>query len=327
MLTRQKTILRQVNKPINRKIRVLTWPTHEGYSSMLGYLSNIEFHVIHQPGGKRWDFHTRPLPDNHYLYMIDPSQFRGESSFDFILAQERGIQLQQAINLQQQLGIPIVSLTHTEPYPNLSRKKIDKLKLLHGDINVYITEHNRKSWEDDSGIVIPHGIDHNIFTVYSGTINSGVSVVNHFASRDVFCGWELWQKIAKSVPTHLIGENPGISKSINNVSELVKSLSEYRFFLNTSQLSPCPLSLLEAACIGLPIVSTAKQNIPDFFTHGVNAFLSNDESELIGYCKQLLENKDLAHQIGMNARSLIIDKFSIDKFVENWNNIFKRDII
>ncbi len=327
MLTRQKTILRQVNRTQDRKIRILTWPTHEGYASMLGYIPNVEFHVIHQPGGKRWDFHTRPLPENHYLYMIDPAQFRGESSFDFILAQDRGTQLQQAINLRQQLSVPIISLTHTEPYPNLSPKKIEKLKRLCGDINVYITDHNRKTWGDENGLVIPHGIDHNIFTGYSGMINSGVSVVNHFASRDVFCGWELWQKITKSMPVHLIGENPGISKSINKLPELIKSLSEYRFFLNTSQLSPCPLSLLEAACIGLPIVSTAKQNIPEFFTHGVNAFLSNDADDLIGYCKQLLENKELAHQMGSNARDLIMNKFSINKFIENWNNIFKKDII
>lgn len=327
MINTQKTILNAVNKLPDTKIRILTWPTHEGYSTSLGYIPNVEFHMIHQPNGKKWDFHTRKLPSNHYLYLIDPKQFRGECNFDFILAQEKTYQLPQALQLQQQLGIPVISLNHTEPYPNLSEKRLAKLKELRGDINIYITDHNRQSWNDSDGIVINHGIDPNIFCGYTGENDDAVTMVNHFKIRDVFCGWTVWDSIRKNVPCTLIGENPGLSESINSVTELVSRLSKSRLYLNTSTLSPCPLSLLESAMIGLPIVSTAYQEVPKIFQHGVNAFLSNNTDELIGYCKQLLSDRELAKTMGQNARNLMIEKFSIEKFIFNWNSIFKRNII
>ena len=327
MINKQKTILHSVNKDQNRKIRILTWPTHEGYSTSLGYLTNVEFHLIHQPNGKRWDFHTRKLPDNHYLYFIDPKEFRGECEFDFILAQEKTYQLPQALNLRDQLGIPVISLNHTEPYPNLSVKRLKKLQDMRGDINIYITEHNKKTWNDPDGIVINHGIDPNIFCGYIGDNQDAVTMVNHFKNRNVFCGWDIWDTIRKEINCTLIGENPGMSESINDVTQLVNRLAQSRVYLNTSTLSPCPLSLLEAAMIGMPIVSTAYQEIPNIFEHGVNAFLSNDTNELIKYCLDLFSDKNLAITMGNNARNLMIEKFSIEKFISNWNNILKKDII
>ena len=153
------------------------------------------------------------------------------------------------------------------------------------------------------------------------------TMVNHFKMRDVFCGWNIWDTIRKDVPCTLIGENPGLSESINTISELVSRLGKSRLYLNTSTLSPCPLSLLESAMIGLPIVSTAYQEIPKIFEHGVTAFLSNDPQQLIKYCKELLHDLELAKMMGSSARNLMIEKFSIEKFVFNWNNILKRNII
>lgn len=323
LLNKVRNILAGINKQPTRKIKVLTWPTHEGYQSNLGYLENVEFHLIHQPGGKKWDFHTRPLPRNHYLYTINPNEFRGETVFDYVLSQERSTQLPQALRMRDLIGIPVISLNHTEPYPGLSTKRLSALKSLSGDVNIYITEHNRTTWEDLGGIVIPHGIDDTIFNGYTGECQHGISLVNHFRERDVFCGWKLWEEISKQVPLRLIGENPGLSKSINKPTELVKEIGKARFFLNTSQLSPVPLSVIESCMVGIPLVSTAMQEIPRIFTHGENALLSNNINELIDYSNMLLKDKSLADRIGAAGRQLMIEKFGINTFVKNWENIFK----
>lgn len=291
----------------------------------MGHIGH-EFHMIQGPGIKAWDFHTRPLPPNHYIYRN--SDFYPEQPFDLILSQERYGDLQNALNLGQKLGLPVVHIDHTEPPPNMPARDMKRLMALRADAHCFITEHNKRTWGGlPEDTVIPHGIDTSIFCPLNIPREAfGVSVVNHFASRDVFCGWKIWQEIAGKTPLRLIGHNPelpaGSSVSINNSMLLNRELCRASYFLNTSILSPCPLSLLEAAAAGMPIVSTAHQEVPKIFTHGKNAFLSNDPAELLGYCQTLLQDRELAAKMGAAARAMILENFSLNQFVNNWNTVF-----
>lgn len=306
-----------------KKYNILCFPTHEGYQSNLDKTGH-NFLMVNAPNMKQWDYHTRPLPKNHYIInLIDQSPiFNFE--VDLILSQERTTQLPMALDMQRLSGAPVIHLEHTEPLPQWSSKRLDSIISTRANKHVYITEHNKKSWKDNDAVVIPHGIDDNIFKNYEPTKNSGVSVVNLFPHRDIFCGWQLWNRIKQEIPLELYGYNPGLSESINDPQRLNEVLRHNRFFLNTSQLSPIPLSLLEAACIGMPIVSTANQEVPKIFTNGVNAILSNDPKELIEACKYFINpaNASVTKQYGDNARKLILEKFSMQAFVDAWNNVF-----
>lgn len=319
-----RTLLARVNNS-NETLRILCRPTHEGYQTTMGHLGH-EFHMIQGPGIKAWDFHTRPLPRNHYIYR-NPD-FYPEQAFDLILSQERYGDLQNALNLGQKLGLPVVHIDHTEPPPNISPRDLKRLSALRADAHCFITKHNKSTWGGlPEDTVIPHGIDTDIFTPLDIPREGfGISVVNHFASRDVFCGWNIWQQVASKVRMRLIGHNPelpaGSSTSINNPTILNRELCRASFFLNTSILSPCPLSLLEAAAAGMPIVSTAHQEVPKIFTHGVNALLSNDPKELIEYCTQMQQDPEMARKMGNAAREMILANFSVKQFVNNWNTVF-----
>lgn len=324
MITNIRTFLNKINqdKIVKKQYKILCTPIHETYQSKLA-LTGHEFHMMQGPGVKEWNFNLKPLPPNHYLYKLSATEFRGEQQFDMILSQERYSEIQRSLMLSKQFGIPVVHIDHTEPPPGIPPKKLNKLIEMRADKHCFITEHNKVSWQGrQEDVVIPHGIDTDKFKGYSGYDIVGISVVNQFAARDVFCGWNLWQSIAKEIPMRLIGENPGISQPAKDENDLITQLSNARFFLNTSQWSPCPLSLLEAASVGLPIVSTAQQDIPRIFKHGENAFLSNNPSELIGYCKQLLNDYDLAVKMGNAARQVILDNYTIDRFLSTWNKVF-----
>ena len=52
--------------------------------------------------------------------------------------------------------------------------------------------------------------------------------------------------------------------------------------------------------------------------------MSNDENELRGYTEQLLANPELARKMGESARKTIEEKFSEDRFISEWNNIFDK---
>lgn len=324
MLNPVLSIAKKIVYPTKNKFTILTACTHEGFESSLAKTGH-DFYAITGPNLKGWDYHTRPVPANYYIFHTPYDKLKIDVPVDLVLCQNRLSQYQLLRQVSERYHIPMIVLDHTEPFPGLTKAQIKDVKTWRGDVNVFITEHNKTTWEgkpDD--IVINHGIDVDVFNGWTGENPEGASVVNHFATRDVFCGWTLWQEITKEVPVKLIGENPGLSKSAGSVQELVAALKTQRFFLNTSQLSPCPLSLLEAAAIGMPIISTTKQQVPKIFTHEKNALLSNDKDDLVRFCKHFIDDKNYAKDMGAAARELIEKEYGIKVFVNNWNRVFQK---
>ena len=64
--------------------------------------------------------------------------------------------------------------------------------------------------------------------------------------------------------------------------------------------------------------------IPEIIENGVNGFISNNEDELKEYIQQLLGDKELRDKLGKAARETVIQNFSEEKFIDNWNETFDR---
>jgi glycosyltransferase involved in cell wall biosynthesis len=62
--------------------------------------------------------------------------------------------------------------------------------------------------------------------------------------------------------------------------------------------------------------------IPEIIENGVNGFISNDEEELKEMLVELLNNAELAKEVGEQARKTILEDFSEDRFVNEWNRVF-----
>jgi glycosyltransferase involved in cell wall biosynthesis len=63
--------------------------------------------------------------------------------------------------------------------------------------------------------------------------------------------------------------------------------------------------------------------IPEVVQDGVNGFISNDEGYLRDRLIWCLRNPDEAAKLGEAARETILNRFSLDKHVDAWNNVFK----
>lgn len=321
MQTLTTSILNRIEK--KRQLKILTFPCHEGWQTLFAETGH-EQHMLSMPGVKTWDFQTRPLPKNAYIIKLDKIEdFVPTENYDIVLSQNRLQQHGFMASTAMRYNIPMIQIDHTEPPPGIVGDYSAQLRSMRGlSANVFITEYNRNSWgglPDDP--VIPHGINTDLFRGWHGTEAQGISIVNFFPQRDVFCGWNLWQSISKIVPVKLVGENPGLSKSINDLPELVAALCSARFFLNTSQLSPVPLSMIEAMACGCPVVTTAKQEIPNIIQNGVNGIMSNEPAELVQGCLRLLEDPAYAKFLGDNARKTVMERFNIQQFVEKWNGV------
>ena len=62
--------------------------------------------------------------------------------------------------------------------------------------------------------------------------------------------------------------------------------------------------------------------IPEIIENGVNGFVSNDKEELKEMLVELLNNAELAKEVGEQARKTILEDFSEDRFVNEWNRVF-----
>lgn len=76
-------------------------------------------------------------------------------------------------------------------------------------------------------------------------------------------------------------------------------------FLNTAAIDNMPVTLLEAAAFGLPIVSTSVGGIPHVFTDGRDALLvDGDAGDLARAIRRLLKDPSLARQLSSSGRRL-----------------------
>ena len=326
-----RIVASKINRPKKKdKYNILTFATHEGYQTLLDKTGH-NFYMLNLSNGKKWEDSYRPVPPNHEI--VD-SIYDELSDLDFILSHERFSQLQTAMEISQKCRIPIVHMEHVEPQDDRwDANTAQNLRTLMGDINVFITEHNKGSWNIAcDGIVVPHGIDTDVFSgEWNGYENDKKYVlytVNLLKERDYFCGHKVWEKVKRivqesmpEVEFKLIGNNPGVSSPVSDSNVLADFYRKCSCYINTSQLSPVPMTLMEAMSCGCPVVSSAKQEIPRIIENEKNGFCSNNEKEMADQIIKIIKDKDYAISLGNAARKTIIDRFSCDSFIKNWNEV------
>jgi glycosyltransferase involved in cell wall biosynthesis len=318
------TAINFIRRDPKDKLRILTFPTHERYETNLCKTGH-DFYSVQYPGLKTWD-HSVAVPKNYHLMPI--GSFYPNSGYDLILAQSRYGQFELASKINESLKIPIISLEHTTLTPDL-KPVLGQLARMVGDINVFISDYSASMWHSngiDRNInVVEHCVDTEVFKPIDVEKTKNIlTVANDFVKRDYCLNYSGWTRITQGLPIRLIGDTPGLSTAALSVDSLVSSYNKCSLYLNTTTLSPIPMSLLEAMACGCAVVSTATCAIPDFIEHGVDGLISNDEDKLREYCIELLDNEPKRIQLGMNARKKILERCSEERFIGDWNKIFAK---
>ena len=303
------------------KYNILTFDTHERYQFQQAKTGH-NFFSFRYDGCKEWDKNYSELPENYYV--MPKNSIITAIDFDFILSHSKFGQFQAAYSINERLGLPIVSLEHTLPISNWPESQLNSFRSMTGNINVFISEYSANKWNMNcDNRVIHHSVDTELFKPSDIEKNGKtLSVVNDFVNRDYCCNYSGWQRITEGLPVRLVGNTPGLSEPAKDIHELVSEYQQASVFLNTSTVSPVPTSLLEAMSCGCAVVSTATCMIPEIINNGVNGYISNNEEDLKGYIKELLDDPSLAVKMGQAARETILEKFSEDKFIDNWNQVF-----
>lgn len=321
-----RTIRRKILRTEGEKLNILCSATHERYESMLAMTGhNFYAYTAIVPGTnnaaegmKPWNEKFAPVPDN---YKLIGNQIPLHIDFDIVLSQNKFGQFQALQPIAKSGQIPLVSLEHTLPIPTWPKTIIENCRTMSGDIDVFISNFSLSAW-GMTGEVIEHGLDTDLFKPDNQKRESVcLSVVNDWINRDFCCNFTGWQRITHGLPVFVLGDTPGLSLPAKSTEELIQTYQKSLIFVNTSTISPVPTALLEAMSCGCAVVTLGTCMIPEIIKDGENGYISNDETILRSRIIELLQNPNLAAKLGNNARKTIVDKFNINRFVNDWNKI------
>jgi glycosyltransferase involved in cell wall biosynthesis len=87
-----------------------------------------------------------------------------------------------------------------------------------------------------------------------------------------------------------------------------------------------PNSLLEAMACGLPCVATRVSGNEDLVCDGVNGLLVEPEqpAEMAQALRRMIENAELAQQLGTEARATVVRDYQLTTIVERCLELYHR---
>ncbi|HEX5367419.1 MAG TPA: glycosyltransferase family 4 protein [Acidimicrobiales bacterium] len=312
---------------MSRPLRVLTWHVHGNY---LWYLSHIPHELVlpvrpgrpHGYGGRSGAF---PWPDT---VREVPVEHLAEVEVDAVLYQAHHHWLVDRHELLSpaQRAVPQIVLEHDPPRasPTDTRHPVDDPDAL----VVHVTAFNDLMW--DCGrtptAVIEHGVAVPGDVAYAGTRPRGITVVNDLARRGRRLGLDVFLRARRQVPLDLVGMGSEELGGLGEVPppDLARAMAPYRFYFHPVRYTSLGLSLCEAMTVGLPVVALATTEVPTIVEDGLNGFASTDEGHLVEAMRALVADPGLARRVGDAGRATAAARFSIDRFVRDWDRLLRR---
>lgn len=308
-----------------KRLKILTWHTHGSY---LYYLTQAphDFYVLSKPdrppgyGGRCGHM---PWGDNVIDMPVDAVK---DHEFDLILFQDDDQYLkdQHRYLSEAQRRLPKIYLEHDTPreHPTDMRHPVDDPSIL----LVHVTPFNALMWDNgrtpvrivEHGVIVPPDVE------YSGELARGVVVINHIARRGRRLGGDVFAHARESVPLDLVGMGAEEAGGIGEVlhAQLPAFCAKYRFFFNPIRYTSLGLAVIEAMMVGMPIVGLATTEMATVIDNGVSGYIDTDVRKLIANMQNLLDDPKLARQLGEGARRQACERFHIDRFVRDWNEVF-----
>jgi glycosyltransferase involved in cell wall biosynthesis len=119
----------------------------------------------------------------------------------------------------------------------------------------------------------------------------------------------------------LVGE--GLPDGKLSLSEVKERMKNCYCLVLPSITEGLPRVIIEAMALAKPVIASRVGGIPDLIEDGKTGFLfeAGHSDELADKIRTLIENKDLAVEIGRRGRDLVRNNFSNEKYIENYLKI------
>ena len=307
-----------MNSPVTQD-RLLVFDCHEAWVYQLRVLEQQMDVVVGLKGRHmaEWDDAMRPVPPNARIVQLDAA-LRAAEPYYCIIAHNLSDLLDVKTLAGPRLFVihgtldGMVSDQQTVTQPDELRRTVAQFIRLIGAHAIAVSKLKGYSWGFDQDIV-SFAADPGDYLPYRGDLPRGLRIANSIRSRARTLLWEFHEMAFRGVPMTLVGRNddmPGVEPA-HDWAELKQILSRHRFFVHTADPKledGYNMATLEAMAAGLPVVGNQHPSSP--VEHGISGFLSNDPAELHGYAMRLLDDRNLAAQMGRAAQKAATEKFA-----------------
>lgn len=308
-----------------RRLKILIWHIHGSYLNTLSRIDH-DWYLPVKPGrpeGYGGRGQTFDLPD--YVCEVPAEQMR-DLDLDLVIYQtpkNLNQDREEILSLDQQ-RLPAIYLEHNTPKPDAvnTEHPIDDPNML----LVHVTHYNRLMWDNrrTPTRVIEHSVAIDPSAQYSGTLERGVTVINGMQARPRIAGYDLFLDARRQVPLDAVGMRTEELGGLGDVPyrDLHNVMADYRLLFSPIRYTSLPLAVIEAMTIGMPVVALATTELPTVIENGVSGYVSCNVDELVERMQGLLADPDEARRIGSNARDVALERFGLERFVNDWNAAF-----
>ena len=308
-------------------MRILIWHVHGSWSTAF-VQGDHEYFIPVAPGrgadglgrARTWDW-----PDSAVEVTAEQA---ADLDVDVVILQRphelEGLAEQWLGGRRPGRDLPAIYVEHNAPQGRIAEMvhpAVDRADLT----LVHVTHFNALFW--DAGSTPTRVIEHGIVDPgyrYSGELPRAAVVINEPGRRGRVTGTDLLPQLNGEVPLDLfgIGSAPlGGSEDVRQ-EELHREMARRRAYLHPIRWTSLGLSLIEAMQLGMPVVALATTEAPAAVPPEAGV-LSNDVDELRAGLRRLIENPDEARARGEAARRAAIERFGLERFLDDWDELLR----
>ncbi|MHB8865461.1 MAG: glycosyltransferase [Pirellulaceae bacterium] len=306
-----------------RRLRILTWHIHGNYLWYLVRTGHDFYLPVKADGSPGYGGRGSTFPFGDRVHDV-PAEEVSRLEFDCILFQHRDnfVRDQYELLSPAQQKIPRIYLEHDPPLDHPTQQTHwfgDPAGTL-----VHVTPFNALMW--DSGPTPVRVIDHGVPSAdvgYTGEIPRGLVVINNLGTRGRRLGPDVFEEARRHVPLDLVGMGSEALGGLGEIepTKLAAFEARYRFLFNPIRYTSLGLAVCEAMMLGMPVVGLATTEMATAVDNGVTGFVDTSLERLIPRMQMLLDDPAEAMRLGNNARRYAEDRFSIARFVSDWNTV------
>ena len=261
------------------------------------------FYCLKNTAKIKWNTNVWQPSNNLHLSVEPPSHI----VFDCILSNDFTSHYKSAYTASQMFHIPLILMEHipTDKPPNTIKTK-----------HHYIS-HELVDVSSEGLPIFPYGVGK-----LNNTLDkSGVVVISDFTPRDIMVVQDMIRQ--SSLPIKIFGNNPGLSKPIDNLYMYKKTLEEGLIYLHLTSDVNIPVSVLHAMSAGCIVISTKTPLLENVITKD-RGFLVNSGPDMLSIISKVKNNPDKYVSCGKNAQNYTQDNFNMKTFTENWSGVFNK---
>ena len=107
-----------------------------------------------------------------------------------------------------------------------------------------------------------------------------------------------------------------------------ENIHDFDLLLITSKNEGLPLVMLEAANYGKPTISNNVGGISEFISNNQTGYLTElDPVKMANQIIEIASDMKSLYQVGVNAKKLLSEKFSVNKMAENYKDLYMQLVI